>query len=132
MFENRTYEIRFLTIAEKTREFDEALPTLMTAISEWYVEESEAIDGEIIAGAPAGDGGSIVSKMQAIDSKRVLDASAITQEVLGIDIPPEIIKPGGYASVDELTSDLLPKLRKVYTGEIKVKNRKTKRTMVRV
>ena len=59
----------------------------------------------------------------AIDSKRIVDAGRVTRVVLEIELPPEIIKRGGYASCDEMISDLLPKLERVYTGELKVKKR---------
>ena len=60
----------------------------------------------------------------AIDSKRVVDATVVTKLVLGIELPPEIIKAGGYASCDEMIVDIVPKLQKVFTGEIKVKKHK--------
>jgi hypothetical protein len=44
--------------------------------------------------------------------------------VLGIELPPEIIKPGGYNSCAEMVADIVPKLQKVFTGEIKVKTPK--------
>ena len=47
-----------------------------------------------------------------------------TKKVLAIDLPPEIIKPGGYASFEEMVGDLVPKLEKVFIGDIKVKKRK--------
>jgi hypothetical protein len=40
-------------------------------------------------------------------------------------LPPAIIKPGGYANCDEMIDDIVPKLKKVFTGEIKVKTPKT-------
>ena len=82
--------------------------------------------------APSGTGGSIISKTPAIDSKRVLDASSVTSEILDIEIPPEIIKPGGYDSCDEMLDDLLPKLRDVYSGKRKVKKRKAEKEMIKV
>jgi hypothetical protein len=60
----------------------------------------------------------------AIDSKRVLDATAVTKKVLEIDLPPEIIKPGGYDSCADMIADIVPKLEKVFIGDIKVKKRK--------
>lgn len=65
----------------------------------------------------------------AIDSKRVVDATVITKKVLDIELPPEIIKPGGYASCDEMMADLLPKLERVFTGDIKVKKAKPSKAL---
>ena len=56
----------------------------------------------------------------------------MTSEILDIEIPPEIIKPGGYDSCDEMLDDLLPKLRDVYSGKRKVKKRKAEKEMIEV
>ena len=108
---------------EKAKEFDEKVPALKSALEAWFEEETAPIDG--VEEAPSGDGGSILDTRPAIDSKRVVDATAITKKVLGIPLPPAIIKPGGYASCEEMIDDLIPKLKKVFTGEIKVKSPKT-------
>jgi hypothetical protein len=78
----------------------------------------------VVASAPAGTGGSIISVRPAIDSKRVVDATLITEEILGIDLPPEIIKPGGYESCEAMIDHIVPCLERVFTGELKVKNSK--------
>lgn len=100
------------------------VPTLVAELEAWFEEEAEAIDGEVAAGAPSGGGGSIMGMRPAIDSKRVLDATVVTKKVLEIELPPEIIKPGGYDSCAEMIADIVPKLEKVFIGEIKVKKRK--------
>jgi hypothetical protein len=41
-----------------------------------------------------------------------------------MELPPEIIKRGGYESCEEMINDLIPKLERVYTGELKVKKRR--------
>lgn len=101
--------------------FDTKVPELIHKLEAWFEEETAAIDGSILADAPAGVGGSIMSTRPAIDSKRVVDATMVTKEVLGIDLPPEIIKPGGYESCADMIADIVPKLKKVFTGELKVK-----------
>lgn len=107
---------------EKAKEFDEKVPALKSALEAWFEKETAPIDG--VEEAPSGDGGSILETRPAIDSKRVIDATVITKKVLGIPLPPAIIKPGGYASCEEMIDDLIPKLKKVFTGEIKVKTPK--------
>jgi hypothetical protein len=104
--------------------FAEKLPALVNALQVWFEEEIEAIDGSVEANAPSGSGGSIIGTRPAIDSKRVLDATAITKKVLDIALPPEIIKPGGYDSCADMIADIVPKLERVFTGEIKVKKHK--------
>ncbi|WP_112072826.1 hypothetical protein [Hyphomonas sp. GM-8P] len=118
--------------ADREKAFDAQVKSLRAALSDWYDEESSAIDADIVSSAPAGTGGSIVGIGPAIDSKRVLDASAITRRILGIDIPPEIIKRGGYKSKNELFDELLPQLRSVYSGERKVKERSHSKKMTAV
>jgi hypothetical protein len=97
---------------------------LIAALEAWFEEETASIDGTVSAGVPSGAGGSIIAMRPAIDSKRVVDATVITKQVLGIELPPAIIKPGGYNSCAEMVADIVPKLQKVFTGEIKVKTPK--------
>lgn len=107
--------------------FDAKKDELVDALSEWYDEEIEAIDAGIDEGVPQGDAGTISSCGPAIDSKRVLDASAVTKKVIGIDVPPKIIRKGGYNDLDDLVSHLVPRLRKVISGEIKIPEKKKKK-----
>ena len=107
--------------AELEKAFAAKRASLVAELEEWFEAEATSIDGTIVAKAPAGAGGSIVSVRPAIDSKRVLDATIITERILGMELPPEIIKPGGYDSCEEMIVDLVPKLRAVFTGERRVK-----------
>lgn len=109
--------------------FEGKVSTLVSELEAWFEEETEAIDGAVAAGAPAGTGGSIMGMRPAIDSKRVLDATAVTKKVLEIDLPPEIIKPGGYNSCAEMIADIVPKLEKVFVGDIKARKRKPTKEM---
>ena len=104
--------------------FKAKIPLLVSELEAWFAEETASIDGTVQAGAPSGTGGSIIAMCPAIDSKRVVDATVVTKAVLGIELPPKIIKAGGYASCAEMIEDIVPKLQKVFTGEIKVKTRK--------
>src|SRR5882724_5660005 len=90
--------------ADLGAEFRAKIPELVNAFSEWFAE----------AEAPAGAGGSIISARPAIDSKRVLDATCVTEEVLGISLPAKLIRPGGYASCEEMVNDLIPKLEQTF------------------
>lgn len=112
-----------LSNADRKRLFSEKLSALIEGFQKWFEEESEAIDGTIASAAPSGAGGSIISARPAIDSKRIVDATLITEEVLGIELPPEIIKPGGYESCEAMIEHLVPRLEKVFIGEWKVKKR---------
>jgi hypothetical protein len=111
-------------VAERKRQFAARLPALIKGLKDWFEEETAAIDGSVVSAAPSGSGGSIISARPAIDSKRVVDATLITEEVLGIELPPEIIKAGGYESCEAMLDHIMPRLERVFTGELKVKKRK--------
>jgi hypothetical protein len=113
------------TREELKRVFATKAPTLIAELEAWFEEETAAIDGSVEAGAPSGTGGSIMGMRPAIDSKRVVDATVVTKKVLEIELPPQIIKAGGYSSCEEMIADIVPKLEKVFIGDIKVKKRKT-------
>ena len=111
-------------VAERKKQFAARLPALIKGLKDWFEEETAAIDGSVVSAAPSGSGGSIISARPAIDSKRVVDATLITEEVLGIELPPEIIKAGGYESCEAMLDHIVPRLERVFTGELKVKKRK--------
>jgi hypothetical protein len=111
-------------IEEQRKRFKEKSALLVQELQAWFEEETAPIDGSSPPPAPAGAGGSIVGMRPAIDSKRMVDAARVTRAVLDIELPPEIIKRGGYASCEEMINDLMPKLERVYTGELKVKKRR--------
>ena len=111
-------------IEEQRKRFKEKSALLVQELQAWFEEETAPIDGSSPPPAPAGSGGSIVGMRPAIDSKRVVDAARVTRAVLDIELPPEIIKRGGYESCEEMINDLMPKLERVYTGELKVKKRR--------
>lgn len=101
--------------------FDAKAAELIDRLEQWFYEETAPIDGDVDAGSPAEGGGSIVGKLPVIDSKQMVDATIITKEVLGIDLPPAIIAPGGYFSFKEMIDDIVPKLEQVFTGQLKAK-----------
>lgn len=111
-------------IEEQRKRFKEKSAQLVQELQAWFEEETAPIDGSSTPPAPAGAGGSIVGMRPAIDSKRVVDAARVTRAVLDIELPPEIIKRGGYETCEEMINDLMPKLERVYTGELKVKKRR--------
>lgn len=47
--------------------------------------------------------------MPAVDSKFAVELSPIFKEVLGCDLNVKLIRSGGYADVDDLVADLIPK-----------------------
>lgn len=111
---------------ELETEFDRRLPQLTKGLSDWFVEETKPIDDGILTAIPSGTGGSILDVKPAIDSKRVLDATIVTEEVLGIKLPPAIIRPGGYGDLEAMLNDIVPQLRRLFIGEPIVKRAKGK------
>src|SRR3954468_12986149 len=103
-------------VAERKKKFVSKLPDLIKGLKDWYEEGTAAIAGSVGSAAPSGSGGSIISARPAIDSKRVVDATLITEAVLGIELPPEIIKAGGYESYEAMLDHIVPRLEKVFTG----------------
>jgi hypothetical protein len=125
MFENRTWSVDVDTTKEQLKKvFATKIPILIAELEAWFQDEAASIDESVEADAPSGAGGSIIGMRPAIDSKRVLDATVVTKKVLEIELPPEIIKPGGYRSCEDMIADIVPKLEKVFVGDIKVKKRK--------
>jgi hypothetical protein len=111
-------------VAERKKQFAAKLPALVKGLKDWFEEETASIDGSVVSAAPSGSGGSIITARPAIDSKRVVDATLVTEKVLGIELPPEIIKAGGYESCEAMLDHIVPRLERVFTGELKVKTRK--------
>lgn len=115
--------------AELEAEFDGKRQELIGRLKDWYDRETAPIAPDLAAVAPGGSGGSILDRDLAIDSKRVLDATLVTEELLEMELPPELIKPGGYDSFDEMIDDIVPKLREVFIGERSVRRPDCKKTV---
>ena len=107
-------------------EFDSKIELLKARLEKWGDEQVETFDDPLLMGVPSGTAGNILGLGNPIPSKRVLDASAITKDVLGFKIPPVIIQKGGYETSKEFVEKITTKLRKVVTGEIKPKEKKVK------
>ena len=80
-----------------------------------------------ITGIPSGSGGSVMDLGNPIASKRVLEASAITETVIGFRIPPAIIDKGGYENAAQFVDKIMAGLKKVVEGELKVRMLKAKK-----
>lgn len=121
MFDFRTRKCAMDATIDLGKTFDSKTPELIDRLKQWFDNEAASIDDLISTSAKTGTGGSVVSARPAIDSKRVVDTTVITEEVLGIELPPEIIKPGGYNDFQQMIDHLVPLLRRVYTKDLKVK-----------
>lgn len=71
-------------------------------------ETIASINGEVM---PAGKAQQSSMSIQ-LDSLAVVDLLCAVEPVLGLPIKEHVVKAGGYASIDEAVSDLMPKLEK--------------------
>ena len=106
--------------------FDKRKAVLRDALRAWADEQVELHDDPDLTGVPKGSGGSILGLGNPIASKRVLEASSITEEIVGMPIPPVIITKGGYETADAFVDQIMAGLENVVTGKIKVRRPKTK------
>ncbi|MGI9363276.1 MAG: hypothetical protein ACR2O7_17245 [Parasphingorhabdus sp.] len=93
----------------------------------WAMDQVDMHDDPVITGIPSGTGGSIMDLGNPIPSKRVLEASAITEDVVGFRIPPAIIDKGGYESAEQFVDKIMSGLKKIVDEEIKIKAPKIKK-----
>lgn len=107
-------------------DFENEKAALKEALRQWAEEQVDLHEDPNLTGVPKGSGGSILGLGNPISSKRVLEASAITEEIIGIPIPPVIITKGGYETADIFVDQIIAGLEKVVTGKIKVRRPKTK------
>lgn len=101
MFENRT-----LMIAPGVEQ------ALKEELCSWCRERREEWDRFVQLSERKGVPGSIDlwNGMPVVDSKAVTETSPIFERHLGIKLDPKLIRPGGYASDDDLVADLVPKM----------------------
>lgn len=107
-------------------EFDAKRALLTQELRDWYDSETRPIDFDEDEDV-GGEAGTILETCPPIDSKRVLDARCVTQSVLGMGLPGKIIRRGGYQDVDQMIDDLIPKLQKLFTGEMAFPKEKERR-----
>lgn len=74
-------------------------------------EAIASINGEAM---PAGAAQQSSMSIQ-LDSLAVVDLLCSVEPVLGVPIKEHVVKAGGYGSIDEAVSDLMPKLEKEWT-----------------
>lgn len=87
--------------------FDIITNDLIKDLLEWWNEESLSLDS---ANTPPASG-NLYDGLPAVDSKAVVRASDVVEKHIGVKLPPRLIRNGGYFSFDDLTKDLIPKLR---------------------
>lgn len=88
-------------------EFDATSGRLRADLKRWYDDRKDDPEAPPVNPETAG----AFQHLPDIDSKAVVTTSPIIKKHLGVDLDPKLIRKGGYSSFDNMTGDLLPKLR---------------------
>lgn len=91
------------TWSEKEEELDHAL-------REWHAERRGILETDSSADKESDGGSDLWHHIPEIDSKEVAASRTIFKEVLGVDLDPEFVRPGGYDSIDEMNEHLVPQM----------------------
>lgn len=86
---------------------DEALTADLRA---WWDGEVGGADDPFADPKPALSG-TIFDVLPAIDSLGCVNGLLTIEKHVGFEVPPSILRRGGYSSFDDMTADLLPKVR---------------------
>lgn len=86
--------------------FDEQ--ALLADLKTWWDEQ--AGEGDPFAPAKPASG-TIMDLLPNIDSLSIVTALVVMEGHLPCEVPPTVIRPGGYHGFDDMTQDMLPKLQ---------------------
>ncbi|MCE4225943.1 hypothetical protein HCU64_19510 [Methylobacterium sp. C25] len=81
---------------------------LLDDLRSWW--DDEVGDGDPFAD-PKPASGTIFDVIPTIDSLGAVNGLLTIEKHVGFEVPPRVIRPGGYASFEDMTADLLPKVR---------------------
>lgn len=81
---------------------------LIDILRAWWGSEVAGVDDPFADPKPPS--GTIFDVLPTIDSFDALDALLTIEKRVGFELPPRIIRWGGYDSLDDMMSDLLPKV----------------------
>ena len=81
-------------------------------LREWWETESADWDSEVTGADPNSlpGGATLWDNMPTVDSKAVARTSPIFARHLGIPLDIKLIRSGGYNSIDDVITDLVPKM----------------------
>ena len=122
MFESRT---SMNTIPPPTISISSSKASAIAAeVKSWWGEECADWDAAVTGVEPSSlpGGADLWDDMPKVDSKAVARTSPIFERHFGIPLDVKLIRPGGYASIDDLITDLVPKMEAV--AEKKLGNKK--------
>lgn len=68
--------------------------------------------------------GTIFDVIPTVDSLGAVNGLLTIEKHVGFELPPRVIRPGGYASFDDMAADLLPKVRAMVARRLSAPRRK--------
>lgn len=96
------------------------LEALANDLRSWWAQEGQDWDAAVMGtdsrSLPGGD--DLWDDMPKVDSKAVARSSPIFVRHLGVPLDVKLIRPGGYASIDDAIADLVPKMASVAAGRL--------------
>ena len=104
-----------MVAASKSSEVSTAakVAALEKALRDWWKEEQEKWVEVVADASPLGDDSDLWDDMPVVESKQVARTSKLFEEHLGTKLDVKLIRPGGYESIDDVISDLVPKMAAV-------------------
>ncbi len=85
---------------------------LVSALRAWWQQESDDWDAAVEGAAPK-SGTDVWDDMPTIDSKAVARSSPVFEEHLGVKLDVAQIREGGYSGIEDMITDLVPKMRQL-------------------
>lgn len=74
---------------------------------------------------PKSPPGTIMDVLPEVDSLAVVTALIVMEGHLPCEVPPSVIRPGGYHSFEDMTQDMMPKLHGLIDKHGKAKGHST-------
>ena len=62
---------------------------------------------------PAPPAGTIMDMLPMVDSLATVAALVVIEKYVPFEVPPTVIRPGGYHSFEDMTQDMLPRLHEL-------------------
>jgi hypothetical protein len=69
--------------------------------------------------------GTIMDVLPEVDSLATVTALIVMEQHLPCEVPPSVIRPGGYHSFEDMTQDMMPKLQGLIEKHVKAKGNTT-------
>jgi hypothetical protein len=99
------------------------LDALAQELRSWWSQEGQDWDAAVIGAdsrsLPGGD--DLWDDMPEVDSKAIARSSPIFVRHLGVPLDVKLIRPGGYASIDDAIADLVPKMAAVAMQKLRTR-----------